>query len=82
MTTVDTQIHPADLDTGQDHLSHRFCRDQANAWLNGDPATARCGKTKPDWERADGNDLLCTICWHYWQNKQCEHCSNLTRGGN
>lgn len=39
MTAVDTLTHPEHTTTEEDHLSHRFCRGQAQAWLEGEPAT-------------------------------------------
>lgn len=80
MALADTQTNPATLDTGEDQLSHRFCKDQAKAWLGGNPATARCGKTKTDWEPADGEDLLCVICYELYKTSSCIHCTNKTEG--
>jgi len=82
MTAVDTLTHPEHTTTSEDNLSHRFCRGQAQAWLEGEPATARCGKTKHDWEPATGDDMLCIICWHYWKTQQCAHCNQQNRGRN
>lgn len=80
--TVQTLHQEQPTTTDTDDLSHRFCRDQGQAWLQGKPATARCGKTKSDWVPSTGDNMLCVVCWEFYKTGACAHCSNLTTGAN
>lgn len=76
MTATDLETRPdADTDTGDgEHISHYFCPDQSRAWTGEEPATARCGKTKSGWVDANGECVICYICYEFAKKKYCTHC--------
>lgn len=79
MTAVETITNPATTGISEDNLSHRFCKSQA-AVRETEQATARCGKTKTGWVRADAADLGCMVCYEMFRAEQCAHCNQQTKG--
>lgn len=75
MTATHIETREETTTGDDDQCSHRFCKTQAQAWLEGQPATARCGKTKHDWQPATGADLLCIVCYESYNNQYCAHCA-------
>lgn len=78
LTRTQTETQP-----GDDQLSHRFCQyERWNQKAPGEPATARCGKTKTGWSNSTGTDMMCVICEDFTRTRKCVHCERLSERSN